>query len=371
MAEIYKGAIEQSEDAKKGNYAFSEIVASASVVEWFVKKMPKGFQYVLNSKTWRKFPTRNQDGSGTCVAQTLAKLMGILAYLRWGVFIIFSAAHIYIKRINKTWGDGMGMVSDDAYKIAQNGVTFEELMPSQNMSEEQINALFETELHKMVNMKINNYIYLPVGNLEAVASVIQTTKKGVMTWFRFGRNEWKDVPVILVSDPENNHSVAGVDFSIYENENALIIDESWGDTQGLDGQRVIKESFYKARNIHASYPMDFKFEKDVVPVPPVVSFTKTMVFIELDTKTQEILPQFKAIHEAQKADVIKVQDILKSEGLLPTNIGSTGLYHNLTRKAVKAFQIKYAVASMEELNALDGKQIGIKTLGKLNELYGK
>lgn len=365
--EVFLGALDDprppQEQAK--NYAFAEIVAAAAPVEWVEKQKPSGLQYVLNKLTWRKFPTRNQDGSGSCVAQTLAKLMGILAYLRFGIFVKFSAGHIFMRRKNKP---ASGMWADDAYQIAQKGVTLEEFMPSEEKDDSALDSAYQSELHKAMGLAISNYIWLPVGDIEAVASVIQTTKKGVMTWFRFAVAEWTAVPVVSVPNPSNHHSVASVDLTLYEGSKALIIDESWGNTFGLDGQRVIKEAWYKARNTHASYPMDFKFDGNV-PTPPAVRFEKPLVYIKLDLKTQEVVPEMKAVHEAQKADVVRLQDVLKKEGLMPSNIASTGLYQELTRKAVKAFQYKYAVAPAAELEEVDGKRVGQKTLDKLNQLY--
>jgi hypothetical protein len=364
--EKYVGVIEQTEEQKKGNYAFAEIVASANPVQWHEKKQPSGLNFIYNDKTWRKFPVRNQDGSGTCVAQTFAKLMGILAYLKWGIFIVFSAGHIYIRRVNKTWGNGEGMVADDVYKIGQQGVTLEEFMPSQNMSEQQINALYENDLHKQVNLKIGNYIFLPVGDIEAIASVIQTTKKGVMTWYRFWNKEWNAVPVVISANPPSHHSVAGVDHTLYDKEKSLVIDESWGNTYGFEGQRVIKESWHKERNTHASYPMDFQFNSDTVPQPDKETFNKDLEFIALDSNTQQVLASLVGKHEAQKSDVIRLQDILKKEGLFPTNISSTGLFHNLTKKAVQAFQVKYLIAGPNDAGY---GRVGPKTRAKLNALY--
>lgn len=370
--ETYLGAIDDPRpiEEQERNYSFRELVAAANPVQWVEKSQPSGMQYDFMPTTWRRFPVRNQDGSGSCVAQTLAKLMGILAYLRWGVFIVFSAGHIYLRRKNKPSG---GMWADDAYQIAQRGVTFEELMPSMAMNDAQMDALYESDLHKKVNLAISNYIWLPVGDLETVASVIQTTKKGVMTWHRFAYNEWGKVPKVLVSNPTNHHSVAGVDFTLFEAEKSIVIDESWGEgagTETMNGQRVLKESWYKARNTHASYPMDFKFDTENTPTPVPHVFSEPLVFIPLDLKTQEILPEYVATHEAQEADVARLQDILKKEGLFPSNVPSTGLYQEITRKAVLAFQYRYMVASEQELIEVNGKRVGSKTIAKLNELYG-
>jgi hypothetical protein len=69
------------------------------------------------------------------------------------------------------------------------------------------------------------------------------------------------------------------------------------------------------------------------------------------------------------ADIVALQNILKYEGLFPLNIDSTGNYYALTMAGVLAFQIKYNVANPGELNQLQGRQAGPKTLEKLNELY--
>ncbi len=365
----YIGVIEQTQEEQRDNYAFREVVASANKVDWVEKKKPTGFNFILNTKTWRRFPVQNQSSSGSCVAQAMAKILGILAYLKWGVFIKFSAGHIYIRRNNKNIGDGQGMNATDVYKIAQDGVTMEELLPSQNLNEAQINALFESDLHKQVNLKIKNYIFLPVGDIETVASVIQTTKKGVMTWFRFHYKEWKNVPVVLAENPPNHHAMASCDFTLYNKSKALVNDESWGEDTALDGQRIMTEDFYKKRNTHASYPVDFKFETNSVSAPVKHKFSQTLIFIPLDLKTQEIASEFQTQHKNQLEDVQKLQDILKKEGLLPTSIDSTGLYYTITKKAVKAFQLKYQIASLEEINQVDGMSVGPKTIKKLNELY--
>lgn len=370
--EKYLGALEdnRSREEQAKNYLFAETVgiANANSVQWFEKKQPKGLNFELNKTTWRRFPVQNQAQSGSCVAQTFVKLMGILSYLKYKIFIRFSAGHVYTRRSNKKIGDGQGMIADDVYKIGQKGVTFEELMPSQKLNESEMNALYETELHKKVGLATSGYIWLPIGDIETVASVIQTTKKGVMTWFRFHYKEWKDVPKVLSANPPNHHSVASVDFTLYNKEKSLVIDESWGEDTAMDGQRVISESFYKERNTHASYPIDLKFDPDSVTEVSTDKFTKRLYFIDLDPKTQQIMPDKIDVHKAQENDVIRLQDVLKKEGLFPTNIGSSGLYHELTRKAVKAFQLKYSVASLAELNEVDGKIVGDKTLAKLNEI---
>lgn len=364
MDDNYVGVIEQTPEEKAKNWAFAEVVglANANPVNWVEKKQPKGLQYFLNPKTWRRFDVRNQDGSGSCVKQTLAKLAGILAYIRFGVFIVFSAIG-YSKRQNRPQA---GMLHVDAYKIGQQGFTLESIAPSQNMNDAQMDSFIENDMHKELSMKFKNYIVLPEKNIDLVASVIETTKKGLMTWFLFGKGEWTDVPKTLTNITPNHHSVASVDYTLYDGEKALVVDESWGDTFGMNGQRVIKESFFNARNTHVSYPVDFKFETETVPVPQPHTFTKTLVYIPIHPQTQEVLPEFVEIHEAQKEDVRIMQDILKKDGSMPSNTNSTGLFQNITAKSLLKYQLKHQIASVELLTKLDGKSAGPRTLAKLN-----
>ena len=98
-------------EEKEKDYTFEEIVASVNKVEWVEK--PR--------KEWRKFPIFNQDGSGSCVAQTEAKEMGIMRWLKDGIYVHFSAADIYQRRSNKPGG---GMYGYNARKIVKdNGAT--------------------------------------------------------------------------------------------------------------------------------------------------------------------------------------------------------------------------------------------------------
>ena len=87
----------------------------------------------------KTFPLKNQDGSGSCVAQTLSLMLGIENYLEEGKYIEFSAGDIYTKRSNK---DSMGMIGVEALEIARkNGCTLESLIPSNEQSESQINDI--------------------------------------------------------------------------------------------------------------------------------------------------------------------------------------------------------------------------------------
>lgn len=341
----------RSEAEKLKDFHFQETVASVAPVNWVEKPREQ----------WRKFPIFNQDGSGSCVAQTLAKLLGVLYWIKNGVYVHFSATHIYQRRANKPQG---GMAGMDAFDIAREGVTLEELVPSQNMSDTQMDAAEIAQYKKDVGsvFKVPNAITLPVKDIDTIASIIQQTGKAVMVWFYFANDEWTTHPIVKYPNLDMNanstgrHSVAAVDFTLINGKKCLIIDDSWGSSYGVAGQREIDEDWFKARNFFAAYPINFQFFDESTPPPapiplPIYTFTKVLEFGQTN------------------ADIKALQDVLKYEGLFPTNIASTGYYGAITAKGVLAWQKKHAVAPDEVLNPLAGRRVGEKTIIKLNSIY--
>jgi len=368
--EIYQGAQidTRPEEEKQKDFHFEETVAAGAVepVKWVEKK------------TYRTFPIFDQDGSGSCVAQTGAKLMGIM----YGInnptsdYVHFSATHIYQRRKNKPAG---GMAGVDCFDIMRQGVTLEVLTPSQKMSDKQMDGVVIPDYKKQVGevFKIGNYVVLPVRDIETVASVIQKTNKGVMVWFYFEYAEWDKDPEIknstlnLYAEKTCRHSVAAVDYTLYKGKKAIVIDDSWGPKAGNGaGQRVITEDFFKVRNWFAAYPINFKFEEGApaptptptpTPTPgkPSYTFAKDLEFIAWDSAKNQ--PADPAKNEAQKVDVIALQDCLRYEGVFPANIQSTGYFGAVTKDAVKKFQKKYNIDMVG--------RVGPITRAKLNELY--
>lgn len=347
MSTFKSGAIPdpRTTEEKLSDFTLGEIVAATNPVIWTEK--PQG--------QWRTFPIVDQDGSGSCVAQTLAKQLGIVYYLRNGSYIPFSALHIYQRRANKPYA---GMAGVNAFDIAREGVTLEDLVPSANMGDEAMDAVkipqYKQDVGKV--FKIGNYVMLPLRDIETVASVIQTTGKGVMVWSFWKVSEWnKPVPTVdypnLGQFEGERHSVTAVDFTLYQGKKCLVIDDSWGTQTGWNGQRLVTEDFFSKRNFFAAYPIGFAFEEGQIQKPQY-KFVVPMEF------------------GMTNPDVKALQNILKYEGLFPMNTDSTGMYGALTAKGVLAFQKKYAVAPNAELDALKGRLVGQKTIAKLNQLYG-
>lgn len=341
------------EEEKAQDFKLEELVSSSDAVVWEIKKQ------------WRKFPIYDQNGSGSCVAQTVAKMLGIMYWQLNKEYVHFSATHLYQRRVNKPAG---GMIGVDAGKLATEGVTLEVLVPSQKMTDKQMDAVFIEEYKKQVGIifKASKYVQLATADIDKIASTIQKTGKPVMVWYYFESPEWTATPQVkksisLTADSTARHSVTAVDFTILSKEHtsdktlwgkkALIIEDSWGTKYGEKGQRFITEDFHKARNWFALYFTSFKFDEGDVTNRPRYTFTQDMFFDP------------KAPVTYGNPDVIALQNVLKFEGLFPTNVENTGYFGAVTKKASSDFQVKYGISP------IDG-YVGKITRAKLNELYG-
>lgn len=335
----------RTESEKQKDYTFGEIVASTNPVTWIEKPQDQ----------WRKFPIFSQNGSGSCVAQTESKELGIMRYLKDGIYVHFSADHIYQQRTNKPVP---GMSAIDARTAAQNGVTLEVLAPSQNMNDAQMDSYVIDQYKKDVGSVfcVPNYVHAPIKDIDTVASIIQTTGKGVMVWFYFNIDEWTGVPQVLHDDisiisAQGRHSITAVDPILYQGKKALVIEDSWGPGAGIGGQRVITEDFFNARNFYSGYLVNFKFDENVSK--PHYVFLKDL--------------EFNPVYFTDP-DVVALQDILKFEGMFPTNQSSTGYFGAVTKTAVQKYQVKYGIAKEGDLGY---GRVGPKTRADLNSRYGQ
>lgn len=303
----------------------------------------------------RSFTVRNQTWSGSCVDQTIAKMFEVADWIKDKILTVYSATPGYQNRSNIPQPGRIGTEALDWPMT--HGVWLESDVPSQFMTDQQMDQAYVDPLKKFKNLKPNKKMLLPL-NFYIVAEHIQ--KYGaVMLWFKAGMEEWqKDIPSGNSNSESVRHSVTGVDAISYKGIEYIIIEDSWGkwnktsDIPLKDGQRAITKEFFEKHNYFAGTYTEFLYEPEN---------EKPFKF------------EFKTILEygQKNDDVVKLQNALKKDGLFPTNTNSTGYYGDQTRRSVLDFQIKYSVAPKHELLALNGKRVGSKTLAKLNEIYNK
>ena len=286
------------------------------------------------------YSLRDQDGSGSCVGQSVAKALEILNNGE-----VESAHPTYRRRANYP---GIGMwLADAGFIIRHKGTTTELLDPSQRMSEVQMNAEITVET------PINGYLYIfpDVKNIDEIATAIELQKHCIIT-INGTIQEYanSEKPIVTPGTLNCSHAICGVYYFTDENGvKCILIDESWG--PNYIKRRVLTEDYLRSRGTGAMY--------FIPPVP--------------NPESEKPKFEFKTVllYGQSNNSIKNLQDILKYEGLFPKNIDSTGKYFSITAKAVLAWQIKHNVAPMAELNSLQGKRVGEKTIKALNLIYNK
>ncbi len=322
----------RSEEAKEKDYQHSEVAPMAVVLKW-----NRGLQDAPN------YSQRDQNGSGSCVAQSSAKALEVLRKE------VISAHPIYARRKNL---GSPGMWLQDAGDIVKKlGTTTELLDPSQKMSEADMNKPVG------VTTPINGYLYVfaDVKNIDEIATAIELYGHCKITVGCNGA-EWSEKPVYS-GNPLLNffHDTCATYYFTDENGNkCLRDDESWG--LNNPGHRILTEAFLMARGTGAMYHIP-PLPTPPTPGKPKFHFTSILSFGQ------------------ENYSIKMLQDILKYEGLFPINVFSSGKYLQVTAKAVDAFQRKHNVAPISELDALAketggyGRRVGAKTIAMLNHLY--
>jgi hypothetical protein len=295
---------------------------------------------------WNKYSLRDQDGSGSCVSQALAKGFEVLYKKETGKTVVFSSTPIYQKRRN---APDAGMFIHDAFDIAVKvGTCPEEFCKSQKMTDKKMDSAKLPENFE----DINNY-------LDAIAYVSMPKDFDfVALWVeRYGyaqihiasdRKSWsQDFPQLGSLNRGIRHAVAVVDAVTYNKVQYLVIEDSWGEFGDFKGQRLIsREVFNDMFTSGAGFTI---LKYDVSDVQKFEQFVENLQFGQ------------------RSPEVARLQNYLKSRGFFPSNIDSTGYYGSVTSKAVLAWQLAMKVDSEESLKSLKGYYFGPKSQAVINK----
>lgn len=336
----YKGAYDdRTLQEKSQDYKWDELnVLGAVVLE---ERMPVAYT------------PRNQDGSGSCVAQTTAKMLEIWDYKHDKEATVYSAAPIYQNRSNRP---ATGMVGVEALSLAVKGnVYLESDVPSQNINDPDIDKSPIDVLKRRVEHP-NGYVVLPILPIRFDAVVQEVLTSGaVMVWFKSDYQEWcKNVPMQINDNEGVRHSVCAVDAVSFKGNDYIIIEDSWGTWENNSDiplhprQRAISREFLKIHCYFAAAFTSFEFEGGAAP------------------KYTWKLP----MKYGQTSDDIKAwQEMLKYEKFFPSNQDVTGYFGGITAKATQAWQIAHKLYDFQ--NETDMRRIvaGPKSIAEANRIY--
>lgn len=301
--QIYTGAIQDPIDIRDFK---REELAKSTIPNWIEKK------------TYRSYPVRNQAQSLSCVAQGVSTILGSIIQRDYGKYLEVSARPIYIARSNKPSG---GMIFREAMQIGAGlGSTFEFSVPSQNMTEEQMNDSSDIkEIDSIIASIINGYNYFSVPfSFDAISAIIEEGN-ALIVGFMFDYSEWDvEFPTINQSSTKSlHHCVTIVDYTLINGKKYLVVQDSWGKDRGKNGLRFISEDWISRMTACWYYDkLDYKSENDFVS--------------EVFTSDLEL-----GMHNQ---DVKRLQIFLKRLGFFP-DIEVTYYYGPITADAVKKFQL--------------------------------
>lgn len=318
--------------------------------DWYGEEVMSSTVRWKEKENLRSYPIWSQGSTGACVAFTFAKLVAIEFESKTGTWVDFSPAFIYLLRENAT-KPGMN-IHNAANLVKDHGTTLEAILNSQNMTEEEINALDPNQtafdMAEAISKVINSYLYLK----PKADSVAQALHKGhgVGMILYANRDEYGDVPIVKdeglkYAEADIRHMITLVDF--YQDPDlgkCFRAEDSWGLGHGEGGRRVITEDFLEKRAVGLVYLDKFEF------VP----------YYESEYEFEENL-QFGD----QGEEVEKLQNFLKDKGYFPINQESTGYYYTITAKAVLEWQIDNDVDDVETLKELQGHYFGPKSRGSI------
>ncbi len=293
------------------------------------------------------YTQRFQDNSGTCVAQTTAKMLEVADFKNDGGLTVYSATPIFQSRANKP---NTGMYMTDALNFStKNGAYLEKDVPSEHMSDLEVDdTIYDNTL--AVHDKPLNSIVLNDYSFYKVAEAVNTFG-ACMTLFKASYSEWcQDVPTGLSDSEAIRHAVTAVDTISYKGVEYIIIEDSYGTWQVKSdlplkaGQRAITKVFFDKHCYGASAFTKWTYGKSE---PHKHMFASTLVY------------------GSTSPEIALLQQKLQQLGYFPVNVKCTGYYGKITGNAVLAWQIAYKVADLSELN---GKSFGPKSILVMNTL---
>lgn len=320
---FYVGVLPDSPEIKAKQYKDEEIsTASSKPLDWSEDRVIKNY------------PTRNQNGSGSCLAQSIAKALTIL----FGDSR--SALPIYKKRRNYPQ---TGMFANDAADIARKiGTALESVIPSQNMSDTDMDAVVYE--NNKVKPEIDGVIWVNDFSIDNLARVVEEQKHLVICFnSSYEEYDYFKSPYIgyRADIPTKwSHAVCLVDRKGSLGYKWMAAENSWGDIGLTEDTQFLSEEFCKNR-IHTAF---YLLPKKEVPLP-AYSFTRNLV------------------KGSSGKDVAVLQNFLKHAGYMPSGIPSTGFYGDITVSAVKKLQAVYGIQQTGNFGPI--------TRAKVNELILK
>ena len=297
---------------------------------------------------YSKVPVVNQRKQPACGSHAGSTLEGVLSLNKQENTISNSPRFLW-KEIKDIDGNPIEAGTDinSIFKVLKDkGVCDDSLAPNNTSLslEDYCHLKTTTEMYESATgRKIQSYAITYSPTFEQIKESIYKTG-AVLILYRCGKNmyipSWKAKDILPLSPDkypmDSGHFVVGIGYD----KDYIYFRNSWGNEWGLNGDGYFGEDYVKYINAIGT-----AVDKDKIDWSH--TFTHIMTYGE------------------KSNEVVYLQRYLKALGLF--NQEPTAYYGDITAKAVYDFQIGNKVAPLDELDALKGKRVGLKTIARLNQ----
>lgn len=333
--------------------------------DWNAKDLVSGyikepvFKTINNINEIPLYFRRDQDGSGSCVAQSLAKLIEVILLKKRGIHFKFSATPIYQKRSNKPEA---GMIGQNAMDIVVKFFTcLEEMVKSENMNDSMMDSLpvdvnqllsFTATFFKENNISFSYFVdNSPTFN--EMAQYIEN-EGGAIAFISSDYQNWcKDRPTNIDNKRTIGHSTCYHELINMNGEDLIVLDESWGkystSEMGDRGQRLMDKATFEGTAFFVGVLVLHEYKENKVDYSKYIN-----------------LPVMQ--YKDNKPQVQDLQQMLLEYGSFPSNIGKDNNFGNQTKKALLKWQLENLSTSKTLLNLWGGRYFGSASIKKIKEL---
>lgn len=345
------------------DHKYAEVGFGSPPFDWTVGyDVERDIDAVLGTQI--DIPTKNQNGSGSCGGQSDSYYGAAISAFHDKHFEEKSAKFSYAPVAVKPGGGSNGR--DLADRAIKAGWAPEALTPSYEAGNPPSEAFMQrtediTPEATQVALKDRALSYALVDvNIDAVAQAIRDNK-GVRVGVTGSNNgTWLSQKPLPPKDGETwwRHWLWGGKAFMVDGKKSIIAKNSWGLTVGDNGWQILSEDFfttYLHNDLFGGCPIweprTYVFNPNPLPTSFHHNFVSDLLFGQ------------------SGGDIVALQTALQIDGTFPKNVPCTGLYGDITRRAVLAYQLKYQVAPVAVLTALQGKKVGPATRAQLNHQF--
>lgn len=308
-----------------------------------------GAPIVWEEKTpdkWKRYSTRNQDGSTSCVPQAFCK--GYEVYTGK----VLSATPLYNNRPNYPQKGSYPQAIAEYFRKV--GTTLESDVPSQNINDNMMDS-YGKDFSKYTLYKIEGYSTLKnPRNFDEIVASVANGNPVHLTIHASYREYCQDIPKYLGDPKELGHEVVVTDYFLYNGVQVLKEDESWGrGISSFDDQRLLTREFIENR-------CDNAVTIYLKPLPK-----------PSDEKPQHVF-NVSMVYGDKNEEVKWLQKVLVYEGFLKP-IFITGYFGDITFSAVRKWQEKHYEEILKPAGIKQGGATGkVLTFSRayLNKEYG-